>query len=72
MLQDGKAANCHTSVTVAGRNDAGGLYCAPKSADDQHMDAAVLTVALGSTFAIALGVSRLVLGLVLSAIVRRD
>jgi hypothetical protein len=41
-------------------------------ADDQNMDAAVLTVALGSTFAIALGVSRLVLGLVLSAIVRRD
>jgi hypothetical protein len=36
------------------------------------MDAAVLTVALGGTFAIALGVSRLVLGLVLSAIDHRD
>jgi len=36
------------------------------------MDVAVLTVALGSTFAIALGVSRLVLGLLLTAIVRRD
>jgi len=41
-------------------------------ADDQGMDVAVLTVALGSTFAIALGVSRLVLGLLLTAIVRRD
>jgi uncharacterized membrane protein (DUF485 family) len=42
------------------------------SADDHFMDIAVLTVALGTTFAIALGVSRLVLGLVLTAIVRRD
>jgi hypothetical protein len=35
------------------------------------MDAAVLTVALGSTFAIALGLARLLLGLMLSAIIRR-
>jgi hypothetical protein len=36
------------------------------------MDAAVLTAALGGTFAVALGVSRLLLGLMLSAISRRD
>ena len=36
------------------------------------MDTAVLTAALGGTFVIALGVARLVLGLVLSAIDRRD
>ena len=72
MLQEVRSANCHTSVSRGSREVCTPPILGARSADDQDMDAAVLTVALGSTFAIALGVSRLVLGLVLSAIVRRD